>query len=270
MKKFLSIVLTIALALTMVFAITSCSEKEPTIEEIYDAAYKKYSEVDAVDMDVKMTMGISAQGVSMDMPVEYAIKATGIKSGKLQMSGVVKTSLMGISLEIPVYTDGEYVYVSMMGEKVKQPVNESDYNTEIVFDTVKEIDSSVFENATLTKKEDGSKVIELVYDEETFKKVFDDLISSSMKGLGVDESEISENVKYRISNMKQIVTVNSNNDFTSVTGSFDIDIEITDDCETESAKITTTFESVFNSFGDDVKVEVPTDLDKYTENPDRS
>ena len=264
MKKFLAIILTIAFAFTMVLAFTSCGEKELTVAELYAEAYKKNSELDSFDATAKMTIAVSSEGVSMDIPVEYSMKASGLKSGKMQTSGTMKMTAMGISLDIPFYSDGEYVYMSMFGQKMKQSAKDSEVNTDEITGIIKNLDEPTLKDATATDNEDGSKTIEIVYDEENFKKVFSDLIDSVMDSAGADAAT-AEGVKINISNMKQKVTINADKYISATSVSFDIEVEITKDGETQNAKLSMTMDITYNNIGTEVKVDVPTDLDQYEE-----
>ena len=144
MKRIIALALTLAMAFSLVFAFSSCGkqeEKEKTAYEVYTEALKKNNELDSYALALDMKMSVSADGVSTDVPMTYDIKASGIKSGSPVYSAEMKMSMAGMTLTIPMYSDGKYVYMEMFGQKIKSSADDSDVDMKSFTDLVAKIQS---------------------------------------------------------------------------------------------------------------------------------
>lgn len=165
MKRIIALALTLAMAFSLVFAFSSCGkqeEKEKTAYEVYTEALKKNNELDSYALALDMKMSVSADGVSTDVPMTYDIKASGIKSGSPVYSAEMKMSMAGMTLTIPMYSDGKYVYMEMFGQKIKSSADDSDADMKSFTNLVAKIQSEEsFAGVTVTENEDGSKSMEI-------------------------------------------------------------------------------------------------------------
>ena len=132
-----------------------------------------------------MKMSVSADGVSTDVPMTYDIKASGIKSGSPVYSAEMKMSMAGMTLTIPMYSDGKYVYMEMFGQKIKSSADDSDVDMKSFTDLVAKIQSEEsFAGVTVTENEDGSKSMEIALKSADFNEAYGDLLDALLGSLG--------------------------------------------------------------------------------------
>lgn len=210
MKRIIALALTLAMAFSLVFAFSSCGkqeEKEKTAYEVYTEALKKNNELDSYALALDMKMSVSADGVSTDVPMTYDIKASGIKSGSPVYSAEMKMSMAGMTLTIPMYSDGKYVYMEMFGQKIKSSADDSDADMKSFTNLVAKIQSEEsFAGVTVTENEDGSKSMEIALKSADFNEAYGDLLDALLGSLGEELNGVG--VSMTANDAKLAVTIN--------------------------------------------------------------
>lgn len=125
MKKSLKILLTMMLVLFMM-GIGGCGEKKVTAESLIKDMNANMESVKSVsgDLAMEMAMGVSSQGIGMDMDVTLGGEFMGTMAPEVfYMDTTMEMSLMGISMDMEVYTqrEGDTVttYTGAAGEWTK-------------------------------------------------------------------------------------------------------------------------------------------------------
>ena len=123
-KKIVWLLVSVMLLSAVVFG--GCGKKEVTAESLVKEVNENMEKVKSYtgDMDMKMSMNVSSQGVAMDMDmgmqgtIEYTAEpAIG------HMKGTMDVSLLGLSMDMDMYSqvedDKATVYMCMMNEWMK-------------------------------------------------------------------------------------------------------------------------------------------------------
>lgn len=123
-KKIVWLLVSVMLLLAVVFG--GCGKKEVTAESLVKEVNENMEKVKSYtgDMDMKMSMNVSSQGVAMDMDmgmqgtIEYTAEPEIV-----HMKGTMDVSLLGLSMDMDMYSqvedDKATVYMCMMNEWMK-------------------------------------------------------------------------------------------------------------------------------------------------------
>lgn len=123
-KKIVWLLVSVMLLSAVVFG--GCGKKEVTAESLVKEVNENMEKVKSYtgDMDMKMSMNVSSQGVAMDMDmgmqgtIEYTAEPEIV-----HMKGTMDVSLLGLSMDMDMYSQVEdnkaTVYMCMMNEWMK-------------------------------------------------------------------------------------------------------------------------------------------------------
>jgi hypothetical protein len=174
--------------------------------------------------------------------------------------------MLGMEMNLDVYSDGEYYYVSMMNQKVKINADNqesvSEYNVIEDMDTlIIELPEELFENQVFVVNPDGTKSLELAVSGEKFNELYSDfakeLADSAAEGLEYGDLSF-EDIKIKL-------TVNKDGYLSEYDLSFVMNMSMSMMGTEVLAKITTDCPIVINNPGKEVIVTPPEDLDSYVE-----
>ena len=245
MKKFLSVIL--ALALVMSVMLVSC--KKETAESLVNGAMEKTNAHDAVEAEMNMELVMSVMGMEMEMPIDMKIQAKDTKSEKPTTYTSMTMSFMGEDVSSEAYVEGDWVYSLTEGEgsKMSREEAEEDIGASAYSDILTEFPSEVFEGVEIVKNEDGTKTVEFTLTKEQLGEFYSELVDSFTETAGGDES-----TEVDISDAKVKITVKSGEIFEFVM-SFDMimsvmGIEATAEC---------TIDCDYVKFDDDVVITPP-------------
>ena len=123
-KKIVWLLVSVMLLSAVVFG--GCGKKEVTAESLVKEVNENMEKVKAYtgDMDMKMSMNVSSQGVAMDMDMgmQGTIEYTA-EPDIVHMKGTMDVSLLGLSMDMDMYSqvedDKATVYMCMMNEWMK-------------------------------------------------------------------------------------------------------------------------------------------------------
>ncbi len=123
-KKIVWLLVSVMLLSAVIFG--GCGKKEVTAESLVKEVNENMEKVKSYtgDMDMKMSMNVSSQGVAMDMDmgmqgtIEYTAEPEIV-----HMKGTMDVSLLGLSMDMDMYSqvedDKATVYMCMMNEWMK-------------------------------------------------------------------------------------------------------------------------------------------------------
>lgn len=206
MKKLTALFL--ALMLLCLLPILSSCEK--SAYETFYTAYENYSRLDELDASMTMDMKMEMTGLSLEIPMDYNFKATGLQGDKPIFRGDMSMSAMGQNINADFYFDGTDYYISsnIIGNYRVPAANEelaSDYD--VIGDMnsmVTELPEELFENITFTKNEDGSKTAELTMSSEMFMSLYTDL-SEELTASAIGDDSAATDIS--VSDIKITLTV---------------------------------------------------------------
>ncbi|MDO4330696.1 MAG: hypothetical protein Q4C66_15365 [Lachnospiraceae bacterium] len=246
MKKLLSIVLTMALVLSL----AGCSKPDP--KEIYDAASKKSGELTDMDMTYEADMKMAQGEDTLDMTMSMDMKMVGINTDSMRYFAEGTTSVMGQEVPMSMYYQDGYYYMDSMGQKMKyamdietmmeqieQSMGSANMSSEYLTDITAEKDG---DNQILTFTADASKLDSYVQD------------VMGMMGTGM------EGVSYTINEMSGESVVNKEGYFSS--SKVLMKMEMTMEGETITMEMD--MDVVYHNPGQSVTIDTP-DLEGYTE-----
>lgn len=263
MKKIISIMMTLAMIFALVFAFCACG-KEKSAYQIYTEAVKKNQELDSYELDLKMNMSVEADGVSMEVPLSYSIKSSGVQSGSPVFSGEMEMTISGITINVPVYSDGKYMYTELMGTKRKQPVEDGDNDLQEMTDTVLSMFSEdKFEGVVAVKNDDGTKSIDLPLDNETFQGAYSNLVDSMLGNLGEETADLNPSIN--VSDAKVSVVINKDGYIEKVDLKCDLKLTMSAEGESVDMNVSLDMSGEYKNIGSEVTVTAPSDLDEYEE-----
>ncbi|MBP3320808.1 MAG: hypothetical protein J6M12_00490 [Clostridia bacterium] len=267
MKKFLSIALALML-LVSACVLTSCDEM--TAYELVHSALAKMETLDSFEADVKMSMKMSMdmEGLSqtMDIPLNMAIKASGLKSETPLTSGTMSMTMMGMETKADIYSDSKDVYVAttVMNQtiKAKMAVDSAEAEEYDLTDTTSsfmvEIPEESLKDVAIVESEDGTKSIEVALDPAVFAENYSELIEQVN-----DSSAGGEVDNITLSNIKVKVVVSADGYIAGYYLEFTMDMDVTTAGVSVATSTVVSASVEYKNPGTPVTVDVPTDLDSY-------
>ncbi len=256
MKKITAILLVMCL-MCGALMLTSCTE---STAEMISNAVKNTNELDSFEAEMEIDITMTAQGMEVSVPMSYDMKAKDLQTDKPIIGADVKTSMMGMKIDMEIYTDGEWAYISTGGAaemSYKQKMDSPDFNYDMAGSAqsmVKEIPAELLENVEVKKNDDGSKTVELSISDEDFKELFEDVINDAAAD-SAGEADIDD---IAIKNAKVSVTV-ADGYVKSYELSFDMDMEV------EGTKMTaeTEMSIEFKSYNKELTITPPEGYEKF-------
>lgn len=243
--------LTLLLAAVTVLSLAACgSAKDP--KAIYDDASKKTSELTSMDVDSVVNMQMVQGGKTTDIKMNLNMKMAGINTENLKYQAQGTTDIGEQSIDISMYYENGYYYMSSMGQKIKYAMDLDAMMKQIKQTTEgASMDSSYLKEIT-AKKENGNQILTFTVDAEKMDAYVQDIMGQ----MGTD----LEGVTYTIKDASGEVTVSEEGYF--INSKINMSLEMNSQGETISMVMDT--DSTYNNPGQDVEVTAP-DLEGYTE-----
>lgn len=269
MKRILSLILVLCILLSFAACGKDKEEGSTTNEltayELIDSAIKKTQALDSLDMKMIMSMKMTVEGESVEMPVEYYIKAVDIHSKNPRMSMVMNTEIIGMSVDMDFYLEDGYYYVSTMGKNMKMKAEAGDgydvlgQSNNLMVD----LDQKYLKDTKIITNNDGSKTVKLEMDRDAFKNEFKDLLDSTGEDtaelLGITEEDIS------ISNAVVEITVDQDGYVDTYDVKFDMNIVMDGEGSSNSISVELVAGIDYNNPGQPVTVTAPEGYKNYPE-----
>ena len=247
MKRCLTLLLAAATALSL----AACgSAKDP--KAIYDDASKKTSELTSMDVDSVVNMQMTQGEKITDIKMNLNMKMAGINTENLKYQAQGTTDIEGQSIDISMYYENGYYYMSSMGQKIKYAMDLDAMMKQIKQTTEgTSMDSSYMKDIT-AKKENGNQVLSFTVDAEKMDAYVQDIMGQ----MGTDMKDLT----YTIKEANGETTVGEDGYFTN--SKINMSLEMNSQGETISMVVNT--DSTYNNPGQTVEVTAP-DLEGYTE-----
>ncbi len=254
MKKITSLLLILCIVFT-VFSFASCGEgsKPPvstkTPYEIVDEAITNTENADRISASALMDISIGVSGLTLEMPVsmEVSMDETNPEAPIYRVDA--STSLMGQSIDVQMYSEDGWIYMTMYGYSYKMSMldagDELDY-TDSLDDIAQKLPKEIFEGKSMTDNGDGTESITLELPSEMFADIFDDAIASVGQTAGSDEP--LEGIK--IDGATVTVTVRD-----GYLTNYDIAFSMEMVIEGMTASAAVDMKTEYKAYGDDVVIE---------------
>lgn len=249
MKKVISMLM----AVLMIVSMAACSgsgEKENSTgkdpKELYKEASEKMEKLEEMDtkMVMKMDMSAAGQSVTMNMDVD-------IQSSKDGLAMKMSMDAAGQNVDMNMWYKDNYLYMDVMGQKMKMASTEEDALAsaggiameEIESDIIKDISAKTEgENTVITFTADGSKMLDYAMS----------LLSSSDAVAGAEDVQVKD--------VACSVTVNKDTYITKMTMNLPMTMKISG----QSMEATIDLTMTYNNVGQPVNITFP-DFSGYAE-----
>ena len=252
MKKLTSLLLILVMVVS-VLAFSSCSK---STKEILSASMEKLNNANAGIGKMEMQLEMSVMGIETDTKMTCDFKMTDMKTQTPKISMKATTEVMSMSQEMNIYSDGSFVYMDMLGMKMKVPLESEDAAdfdvSGMIDDLAIDIPDEIVEETEYTVNDNGDYVISFEFTAEQFMSLFNELAEE----LGEEGGDFALKgaVKYEIVVSPELVIK-----------SIKIDIPFAVTVEGQTAETKAVYLMEFSSFEDSITVDVPTDLEQYTD-----
>jgi hypothetical protein len=202
-KRVFALCLSVILILSALM-LTSC--ERVTAYALVSGAMKKTQALDSMDADVTMKMSVDVMGISTEVPMTFHVKAAGLKTDKPIMAADMTMSMMGFDMTTNLYSEGEYFYVTSMGENMKMKIGELTEDYDVmgdIADTVKELPEDLLKDVEAVNNDDGTKTVSVTIPDDAFASIYKELLEST----GESAAGGSEITDVAVSNAKADITV---------------------------------------------------------------
>ena len=119
MKKLASMLL----VLVMVFALAACGGQSADPKEAYQAAVEKNAALTSVDFQMDANMTVKSSGLSVPVTYSVGMKMDRADEENPEFAMNMKMDMTGITFEMHIYYRDGYVYMDVLGQKVKQAMD---------------------------------------------------------------------------------------------------------------------------------------------------
>jgi len=257
-------ILAVILVLSMLFTFAACGE-EPKSEayELLNAAMQKTQALDSLDSKMVMNMSMEVDGVSMEIPIEYDIKAVDMQSVFPKMAATMSVKMFGMTVETDMYMEDGYCYMSAMGQKMKVKAEDLDDYDALgqANDIMVDLDEKYLKDVAVVSGSDGKKTVTLTMNVNEFMDEFEDLIDS----VGESAASGSSLEDIDISNISIEVTVDKNGYIDTYKVAYDmtVTVDVMDTTSTATASVEASIQ--YRNPGQSVTVTPPADYKSYPE-----
>ena len=261
MKKLTAIILAAIMLLSAV-SLASCKKEEVTAKLIYGKMTANLLSYDAYEanMAVNMDMGVAGQDVSIKTTMEYNIKADDMKSDSPIGYADIKMDMLGQTVEVTSYTEGDYVYITSMGEGMKLPkdsVLAADYNTSETINAYEiDVPAEILESTEYTTDEEGNYVLSFTFTKDNVD-ILQELIDNILAGM---EQSLSD-FDFELGDVKYVLVADK--DYAPKSMKMDMTMTISSQGVTMSVLCSVNCEYV--AFGDAVIITPPEGYQNYEE-----
>lgn len=223
MKKLTAVALTLVM-LVSVFALTSC-EKVTAYSLVTDAVAKTNA-LDSFEADMNIAMGMSVMGVTMEVPMDYNIKAAGLKGENPVSFSTIDMSLMGATMTTESYMEGDWCYISVSGQNMKVKVGEDSEEYDgyaNIESAIKGLPEEVLSEVEIVENEGGTKTVSVAIEDDKFAEIYKDFIDSMAASATETNDSISD---ISITNATVEITVDENGYVSVYKMAFDMNIDV--------------------------------------------
>lgn len=257
-------IIAIILVLSVVFTFAACGEdKNPGAYELINSAMKKTQALDSLDAKMIIDMSMEMEGFTMDLPVEYDLKAVDVRSDSPKVAMVMKMNVMGMTMDVDCYMEDGYYYMSAMGQKMKIKAEAGDEYDALgqADDLMVDLDEEYLKDVAVISGNDGKKTVKLELDNDAFQEVFDELIDST----GGDAASGGNVTSVRIPEAHLEITVDKNGYIDTYKVAFEMEMTIESQGATYDAKVDLDASIAYNNPGQAVTITAPEDYKSYPE-----
>ncbi len=216
-------------ALCSLLGMSGCQKKE-TAYELIQKATDKTEALGSVSCEMDATLAMGMKGVTMKIPFSAAVKVADLQKESPRARGTVNMEIpvIDMAMELEVYYEGDYLYLSVLGEGVKfniplyrewmEAKNPADPEGEKA-DEESDALEKIWEGVPVETNEDGTRTVRLVMTQEFIAQI----MAEAMKDLSEEDREDFSQIK--IGEIECVYTVSEEDYFEEIYISYDMTIE---------------------------------------------
>lgn len=263
MKKRIAFTLALLMAFSLVL-FASCGKV--TAYSLVSDAVAKNEALDSFDADVDIDMSVKVSGVTVDVPMGYQIKASGLAGENPVTSTTMSVTSMGATIETNAYIEGEWCYVTMLGQNMKTKMDESteQYDGYSSIESVfKPLPEALLADVEITDNGDGTRSVSAAISDEEFAEIYQDFIDDMSASAGQEGAVLDLSV----SNGKVDITVDGNGYVSVYKVSFEMNLKVESSGVSMDAKAPVEMAITFHNPGTAVTVTPPDGYQDFPEVP---
>ncbi|MBQ9760889.1 MAG: hypothetical protein IJW16_06030 [Clostridia bacterium] len=193
MKKIFSLLLVICVLISAV-SLSSCGNQPR--KTLIKNAIEKTEKLKSVEQRMTITMTMSVNGVSVEIPIKAHIKGKNLDTSKPTLYEQMTVTAMGERVSVTMYADADWVYINQGTAKYKMSLEDAE---EVSTDIGKDAESMLLlppddalKTATDLKYQDGRRVVKVEFDGEQFEDTYADLIDMLEDTSGMGDFDVKE------------------------------------------------------------------------------
>jgi len=250
-------ILILALAAIMLLSASACGQKASAFD-VYSDANAKLQSVKAMEATMEATMSMVYGEETIDITMSGVIKELIHSETDIEFSAelAVDMAMLGMAMDMSMYFKDGYYYMEVMGQKVKMELPLEKALEQVQMNAV-EFDEAAIKESSLVAK-DGGKELSFTLDGAAMTEMVDKQVSGLLGSMG-DMGLAGMEYNYGDIIVTAFVDKDGNMKTMGMVMSFDMTME----GESISAEIDMQVEYV--AFDDDVKLDIPADLDSFVE-----
>lgn len=251
MKRIIAIIVSLSICLSMLAACDN-PNLDKNAYELYQNMTKAMAEVKSIDMDMSMTMSITADELNESMSISGNMKQVTLSETNIEMATNLQTSMSGITLSMNLYYKEGTAYIDIMGQKIKSPMSIDEAMSQTVEMDVVDFPENAIKDFKISSVNNNTR-IELTLNGESVSDIMDQAMSIVEEtGLSIDDMEVN------IGDILFDVIIDSKN----MLKSYHVIYEMTMTYMDETASIKMDMTLTVNSYNN-VTITFPTDLSTY-------
>ncbi len=268
MKKLTAIILSLVMVLSISLGVSAAEDPKA----VYLAAEEKTNALTSLDAQGAGTIKIEVidnstgteQTASMDMGFDFNMQVNTENEQNPQVKMLMGMSILGESMDMEIYFRDNYLYMNLMGQKMKLAVPYAELEAALAQAQTGQTDqltslltqdfSDYYTNFAMTENPDGTKAFTFSIDAAKMNDLYSQIITAMGIALPQDVS-----ISYR--DMDCSAVVNTQGYLTNMAMQMGIDV---DDSVT-SVKVDMDITANYINPGQSVSVTFPDDLNSYPE-----
>lgn len=262
MKKSMKKLSAIFLVGILVFSMTACTKKR-SAKEILESSIKKSKEVTSSHMTgtakYKIEAGDSGSSSAMEFDMTFDAKVADANKDSMKMDMNMKMSILGQSMSMDMYYTDGYYYMNMAGQKQKMKMDIAAMQKQLESTTGQSTLPSKYYKDLKLEKDGDHQVLSYSLNEDGLNEYIKSLMNQMGSITGNNSGSNSLN-SVKIDSFSGKRTLDEDDNILKET------VKIVMDSKTgEKGKITISMTMNYKDPGKKVTVELPADLDTYTE-----
>lgn len=193
-KRIVSLLLALCV-FCMCGLLASCNQLSTFV--VVSQALEKTAKLDSMEAKMEMEMEMSMMGMDITVPIDAEVKAKGLQGDNPVSLSDISTSVLGQTVEMVMYQEGDWAYYVVDDMKYKTNIAEAEAETDytgVVTGLLQKLPEGLLEGIELVDNEDGSQTMSLELSGEQFTEIYADILdtTSAQYGDSISKFEISD------------------------------------------------------------------------------